>query len=102
MSAIDICQMTGSDIEIWNQYVNQSSDSTFFHLAQWQTIFEKILNHRPYYLMAKASDKVVGIFPLVQVKSRLFGMRLFRFHSLYMAVPLRITKLHIMHCLSEQ
>tara|TARA_R110002096_G_scaffold181301_6_gene358868 strand:- start:5456 stop:6472 length:1017 start_codon:yes stop_codon:yes gene_type:complete len=65
--------MTGSDIEIWNQYVNQSSDSTFFHLAQWQTIFEKILNHRPYYLMAKASDKVVGIFPLVQVKSRLFG-----------------------------
>jgi FemAB-related protein (PEP-CTERM system-associated) len=73
MSEVEICQLTDSDIELWNQYVDQSTDSTFFHLAQWRTIFDKVLGHRSYYLMAKKGNDVVGIFPLVQVKSKLFG-----------------------------
>ncbi|MFK7794820.1 MAG: FemAB family XrtA/PEP-CTERM system-associated protein [Gammaproteobacteria bacterium] len=73
MSEVDICQLTDSDIEIWNQYVDKSSDSTFFHLAQWKAIFDKVLGHRSYYLMAKIGEEVVGVFPLVQVKSKLFG-----------------------------
>jgi len=73
MSEIEICQLTDSDAEIWNQYVDQSNDSTFFHLAQWKTIFDKVLGHRSCYLMAKKGNKVVGVFPLVQVKSKLFG-----------------------------
>ncbi len=73
MSEIEICQLADSENEIWNQYVNQSNDSTFFHLAQWQTIFDKVLGHRSYYLMAKAGNDVVGVFPLMNVKSKLFG-----------------------------
>ena len=73
MSEVEICQMTDSDIELWNQYVDQSNESTFFHLAQWRTIFDKVLGHLSYYLMAKTNNKVVGVFPLVHVKSKLFG-----------------------------
>lgn len=73
MSDIEICQLTDSDAGLWNQYVNLSSESTFFHLEQWRTIFDQVLGHRSYYLMAKSKQKVVGIFPLVQVKSKLFG-----------------------------
>jgi len=73
MSDVDIYQMADSDINEWNQYVDQSHDSTFFHLAQWHTIFDKVLGHRCYYLMAKANNEVVGVFPLVQVKSKMFG-----------------------------
>lgn len=73
MSEVEICQMADSDIEVWNQYVDQSNESTFFHLAQWQNIFDKVLGHRSYYLMAKTNNEVVGVFPLVHVKSKLFG-----------------------------
>ncbi len=73
MSEVEICQLADSEMALWNQYVDQSSDSTFFHLAQWKTIFDKVLGHRSYYLMAKMNDQVVGVFPLVQVKSKLFG-----------------------------
>jgi FemAB-related protein (PEP-CTERM system-associated) len=73
MSEVEICQLTDADIEAWNQYVDQSSDATFFHLAQWQTIFDKVLGHHSYYFMARVDDDVVGVFPLVHVKSKLFG-----------------------------
>ena len=73
MKEIEICQLTDSDSHAWNQYVNQSNDATFFHLEQWRTIFEQALRHRAYYLVAKIDNVITGIFPLVHVKSKLFG-----------------------------
>ena len=76
MSNVNICQLTDSEIDTWNQYAHISADATFFHLAEWRNIFEQVLGHRAYYLMAKVDGEIVGIFPLVHVKSRLFGSAL--------------------------
>lgn len=74
--SVNICQLADSEVGAWNQYVHKSVDATFFHLAEWRTIFQQVLGHRTYYLLAKSDNKVVGIFPLVHVKSRLFGSAL--------------------------
>ncbi len=76
MSDINICRWTGSDASAWNQYADDSIDSTFFHLAEWRDIFQRVLGHRAYYLYAESNGNIVGIFPLVYVKSRLFGSAL--------------------------
>ena len=73
MDSIEITQLVDADIDSWNQYVEQSAQATFFHLAQWREIFDRILGHHPYYIIAKKDAEIVGVFPLVHVKSKLFG-----------------------------
>ena len=73
MQSIKVTQLEERDRDAWNHYVHCSVDATFFHLVEWQSIFDDVLGHRSYYLMAKKAAEVVGIFPLVHVKSKLFG-----------------------------
>ena len=76
MSNLTICPLTDADCEAWNEYVHAAEGATFFHLMEWRLIFEQVLNHRTCYLIAKQGQEVVGVFPLVHVKSRLFGSAL--------------------------
>lgn len=55
----------------WNAYVQ--SAGTFYHRYEWRAINEQCFGHRSCYLAAMRDGRVVGVFPLVQVKSRLFG-----------------------------
>lgn len=62
-----------NDAIIWDDYVKQHEQGTFFHLSGWHNVIRKSFSHPCHYLMAKKEQKVVGIVPLVQVKSVLFG-----------------------------
>lgn len=73
MQSIKIAQLSENDRGVWNQYVHRCAEATFFHLVEWQSIFDDVLGHRSYYLLAKQAEEVVGVFPLVHVKSKLFG-----------------------------
>jgi len=66
-------QLTPQDVPVWNQYLSQSANGTFFHRAEWKNVFEGSLGHKAIYLLAKAGDEVRGILPLVHIRSRLFG-----------------------------
>ena len=76
MNNVNICQLTDADANAWNEYVHASVDSTFFHLAEWRNIFQQTLGHSSYYLLAKSNKEIVGVFPLVHIKSKLFGSAL--------------------------
>lgn len=56
----------------WDDFVKNNAEGTFFHLSGWKHILEDI-GHKSFYLYATANDQVVGILPLAQVKSWLFG-----------------------------
>jgi len=60
-------------IERWNAYVNQHPEATFFHLAQWKGVLESAFGHKTYFLLAEDETGVLGVLPLAQVKSLLFG-----------------------------
>jgi FemAB-related protein (PEP-CTERM system-associated) len=47
--------------------------ATFFHRIGWREILEQEFGHRTHYLVAERGDEIVGILPLAEVKSRLFG-----------------------------
>ena len=57
----------------WDAFVQQAPAATFFHLAGWQGILEKIYRHRTYYFYVEEAGRIVGILPLAHVNSRLFG-----------------------------
>ena len=62
-----------SDEDSWDGFVNQSAEATFFHRAGWRRVIVSSLGHPSYYLLAERDGRIVGILPLVHVRSRLFG-----------------------------
>jgi FemAB-related protein (PEP-CTERM system-associated) len=62
-----------TDRTAWNAYVHAHPDGTFFHLAEWQDVLARAFEHRTHYLLAERQDTIVGVLPLAEVKSLLFG-----------------------------
>jgi len=73
MTQISLLPNTAEAHEEWDAYVYEHKDGTFFHLSQWRNVITEAFNHASYFLQAKEDEKIVGILPLVEVKSTLFG-----------------------------
>ncbi|MEM6579649.1 MAG: FemAB family XrtA/PEP-CTERM system-associated protein [Pseudomonadota bacterium] len=71
--SVKIQPFTDRDSDRWDRYVLASKDATFFHRAGWKSVLESAFGHRTHYLFAEQVGEVVGILPLAQVKSMLFG-----------------------------
>lgn len=57
----------------WDEYVLSAPQATFFHRAGWKTVLEKAFGHNTYFLYALDAGAIVGVLPLAQIKSVLFG-----------------------------
>lgn len=63
-----------SETDQWNDYVAQQSAANIHHLTQWRDILKKTYGIESIYFLARNnSQKVVGVLPLVRLKSTLFG-----------------------------
>jgi FemAB-related protein (PEP-CTERM system-associated) len=60
----------------WDAFVNARPEATGYHRWAWRDVFERALGHPAHYLIARADGVVVGVLPLVEVKSWLFGRAL--------------------------
>lgn len=58
--------------ERWNGFVD-AGHGTFYHRFEWRDINQHAFNHATCYLAALEGDRVLGILPLVRVKSVFFG-----------------------------
>lgn len=57
----------------WDVFAAAHPHGTFFHRAAWADIIRRAFGHAPHYLMAERDGAVVGVLPLVRVKTLLFG-----------------------------
>lgn len=57
----------------WNEFVAASDRGSFYHRFEWKAINERYFGHQTAYLGALDQERLVGVLPFVQVKSRLFG-----------------------------
>jgi len=63
----------GNATNAWDDFVNAQPDATFFHLSAWRGVIEAAFRHRAHYVYAEQDGAIVGVLPLVQVRTRLFG-----------------------------
>lgn len=61
------------DAARWEAFVEQCPDATFFHHLGWRQVLEGCFGHRARYLVAERGETIVGVLPLAEVKSLLFG-----------------------------
>ena len=64
------------DEPAWEAFVAAHPDATFFHRAPWRRVIEAAFGHRAHYLLAERDGTVVGVLPLVHLRSLLFGRSL--------------------------
>jgi serine/alanine adding enzyme len=58
----------------WDTFAARQTGFTHFHRYRWRTVIERVFAHECVYLAARTpSNELVGILPLVRVRSRLFG-----------------------------
>lgn len=60
----------------WEAFVAQAPAATMCHHFLWQRVIEAAYKHRAFYLLAQDQGQVLGVLPLVLVRSRLFGSSL--------------------------
>jgi FemAB-related protein (PEP-CTERM system-associated) len=61
----------------WNRFSEHHERGTVAHLVAWRDIVEEAYGHRTFGLVARDDHgDVVGVLPLILVRSRLFGRRL--------------------------
>ena len=72
-AALSLHLLQPSDYLRWDTFVQTCPAATFFHKAGWQTIIERVYGHKTWFYYVQQDGRIVGILPLAQIKSRLFG-----------------------------
>ncbi len=62
-----------ADATRWDAFVAQCPEATFFQRAGWQRILRDVFRHDTHFLYAQQGGHIVGVLPLAQLKSLLFG-----------------------------
>lgn len=58
----------------WDRFVREQAGWTHFHLHGWRTVMERVFGHECLYLAARDdAGQLVGVLPLVRVRSMMFG-----------------------------
>ena len=73
LEATEVELASTTDWPAWDEFVKHQPGASVYHLSGWRTVIQKSFGHDCAYLIAKRSDRVVGVLPLVRMQSRLFG-----------------------------
>lgn len=68
-----IREIDDQDEPAWDCFVESQAAASHYHLYRWRRLFRDFYSKRTYYFGAFVNDTLVGVLPLAQQKSRLFG-----------------------------
>lgn len=75
-AGIAVRRYRDADRARWSVFVAGCGEATFFHRIEWKEVIEGAFGHRTHYLLAEEGGEVVGVLPLAETKSLIFGHRL--------------------------
>jgi FemAB-related protein (PEP-CTERM system-associated) len=70
---IQISQLVPADEAEWNRYVDAHPLATAAHRAEWKKLIKRVFGKQSFYLIARSGSEIVGVLPLVHMRSLLFG-----------------------------
>jgi CelD/BcsL family acetyltransferase involved in cellulose biosynthesis len=59
----------------WDNEVASHPDATVFHSAAWARVLAHSYGHRPFYLRIAAGSEIIGLIPLMELRSVITGRR---------------------------
>ena len=73
---IEIKRLPVADVALsarWDAFVQDCPQASFFHRSGWGRALHRVFKHPVFMLYAEEAGSIVGVLPLAQVKSVLFG-----------------------------
>jgi FemAB-related protein (PEP-CTERM system-associated) len=70
---IRIVPLDATTAPAWDDFVAAHAEATFFHRAAWPRLITAVFGHRDRSVLALQDGAVVGILPLSQMRTLLFG-----------------------------
>jgi serine/alanine adding enzyme len=67
-----ISKLTDDHHQDWDEYVSRKQGS-IYQDSRWSQLIKRVFGQDSHYLMASEHGEIVGILPLIQLKSMLFG-----------------------------
>ena len=67
-----ISKLTSKHHAELDDYVSKKQVS-IYHDSRWAQLIKRVFGHESHYLMGWDNETVVGVLPLIQLKSLLFG-----------------------------
>lgn len=71
--AVTIHELGQADEARWDAFVAACPGTSFFHRAGWRRVVAESYGYESHFRYARRDGAIVGILPLVHVKTRLFG-----------------------------
>lgn len=88
MAEFSFVEYAEGDKHLWNEFVTENPHSHVYHLWEWGDVLCKTYKYERHYVTIKKGDDVLGVFPLLFVKSLFFGKRLISLPFVEYAGPL--------------
>src|SRR6266542_4479554 len=77
LAQIRVQELDAGSRQRWDAFVADCAAATFFHRAGWKSVIEDALGHETHFLYAEdIHGSIVGVLPLVFIRSALFGRSL--------------------------
>jgi FemAB-related protein (PEP-CTERM system-associated) len=78
ISTLTIVNAAEADRAEWDAFVETRPEAAGYHEWAWRGVFERTFGHACVYLLARqgAAGPVVGVLPLVEIRSWMFGRTL--------------------------
>lgn len=76
LTSVDVAIGKPTDRLVWDDYVRTHDDGSLFHLSGWSETVQKVYRYDAHYLTARRDERIVGVLPLVDVRSPLLGRSL--------------------------
>jgi FemAB-related protein (PEP-CTERM system-associated) len=73
VAGVTVRPFESGDASRWDAFVATCPGATFFHRAGWRDIIAGVFRHTPRYIIAEREGDIVGVLPLAELSSRLFG-----------------------------
>jgi FemAB-related protein (PEP-CTERM system-associated) len=70
---LEIAALDRGSSAAWDAFVQKSPQASFFHRAGWKRVVEASFGHDCHFLYAQRGGTIVGVLPLVHIRSRVFG-----------------------------
>ncbi|NPV07580.1 MAG: GNAT family N-acetyltransferase [Anaerolineae bacterium] len=74
--SLEVVEVPEGHEPLWDEFVNRSPDGLPHQLLGWRQVMSRTYGYRSHYLMARDSDGVQGVMPLIEVPSLLEGHHL--------------------------
>ena len=71
--AVRIRPLDPTNAAAWDAFVRARPEGSFFHLSAWARVIARSFGHPTHYALAEQDGAVVGVLPLVRMKTLLFG-----------------------------